>query len=75
MENEKVGLSGQLHDAKKMCENEEREYRSILGKYKTVEHNFDGVKEEVPVITGICSRRRDWPCQLQNWHEVKKFVL
>ena len=41
----KISLSNQLEDAKRMCEDEAKERQSLLGKYRTIEHEYDGVKE------------------------------
>merc|ERR1719232_121091 len=41
----KISLSNQLDDAKRMCEDEAKERQSLLGKYRTIEHEYDGVKE------------------------------
>jgi len=45
MQKIKINLSSQLDDTKRMCEDEAKERQSLLGKYRTVEHEFDGVKE------------------------------
>merc|ERR1712223_1003983 len=41
----KINLSSQLDDAKRMCEDEAKERQSLLGKFRTLEHEYDGVKE------------------------------
>ena len=41
----KISLSNQLDDAKRMCEDEAKERQSLLGKFRTIEHEYDGVKE------------------------------
>merc|ERR1719225_747653 len=41
----KISLSNQLEDAKRTCDDEAKERQSLLGKYRTVEHEYDGVKE------------------------------
>merc|ERR1719295_1244268 len=41
----KINLSSQLDDAKRMCEDEVKERQSLLGRFRTLEHEYDGVKE------------------------------
>ena len=41
----KISLSSQLDDAKRMCDEEAKERQSLLGRFRTVEHEYDGVKE------------------------------
>merc|ERR1719356_2033737 len=41
----KINLSSQLDDAKRMCEDEAKERQSLLGRFRTIEHEYDGVKE------------------------------
>merc|ERR1740137_453687 len=41
----KSALGAQLHDVKALCDNEARERRLLLGKYRNLEHEFDGAKE------------------------------
>jgi myosin heavy chain 6/7 len=41
----KISLSSQLDDAKRMCEDEAKERQSLLGRFRTIEHEYDGVKE------------------------------
>merc|ERR1719225_1525331 len=41
----KINLSSQLEDIKRMCEDEAKERQSLLGKFRTLEHEYDGVKE------------------------------
>ena len=45
LENDRSNLSHQLQDSKAMCEREEKDYQSLLGKFRTVEHEYDGIKE------------------------------
>jgi len=41
----KITLSSQLDDAKRMCDDEAKERQSLLGRFRTLEHEYDGVKE------------------------------
>merc|ERR1740124_1485654 len=41
----KSALGAQLHDVKALCDNEARERQLLLGKYRNLEHEFDGAKE------------------------------
>ena len=43
---ENNSLSCLLDTAKYECDNEERERQSILTKYRTIEHEYDGIKEQ-----------------------------
>jgi len=41
----KINLTSQLEDIKRMCEDEAKERQSLLGRFRTLEHEYDGVKE------------------------------
>merc|ERR1719479_445011 len=41
----KINLTSQLEDIKRMCDDEAKERQSLLGKFRTLEHEYDGVKE------------------------------
>ena len=41
----KITLNSQLDDAKRMCDDEAKERQSLLGRFRTLEHEYDGVKE------------------------------
>eukprot|EP00090_Calanus_glacialis_P015928 TRINITY_DN25043_c0_g1_i1.p1 TRINITY_DN25043_c0_g1~~TRINITY_DN25043_c0_g1_i1.p1 ORF type:complete len:1173 (-),score=369.25 TRINITY_DN25043_c0_g1_i1:199-3486(-) len=43
---ENNSLGSLLDTAKRECDNEERERQSLLTKYRTVEHEYDGIKEQ-----------------------------
>ncbi|XP_050734444.1 myosin heavy chain, muscle-like [Eriocheir sinensis] len=43
----KASLSMQLEENKKMAEEESRERASLLGKYRNLEHDIDGLREQV----------------------------
>ncbi|XP_045127368.1 myosin heavy chain, muscle-like [Portunus trituberculatus] len=43
----KSSLAMQLEDNKKMAEEESRERASLLGKYRNLEHDIDGLREQV----------------------------
>ena len=40
----KIQLSAQLEDIKRMADDEAKERQSLLGRFRTLEHEFDGVK-------------------------------
>merc|ERR1712141_44334 len=40
----KIQLNNQLDDAKRMADDEAKERQSLLGRFRTLEHEFDGVK-------------------------------
>ena len=40
----RIQLANQLEDAKRMCDEEAKERQSLLGRYRTLEHEYDGVK-------------------------------
>lgn len=42
MQKDKINLSNQLDDAKRMCDEEARERQSLLGRYRNLEHEYDG---------------------------------
>lgn len=35
-------MTNQLDDAKRLCEDETKERQSLLGRYRNLEHEFDG---------------------------------
>ena len=41
----RIQLGTQLDDAKRMCDDEAKERQSLLGRFRTLEHEYDGVKE------------------------------
>jgi myosin heavy chain 6/7 len=41
----KINLTSQLEDIKRMCDDEAKERQSLLGRFRTLEHEYDGVKE------------------------------
>ena len=41
----KITLTSQLDDAKRLCDDEAKERQSLLGRFRTLEHEYDGVKE------------------------------
>ncbi len=45
MQKIKITLNSQLDDAKRMCDDEAKERQSLLGRFRTLEHEYDGVKE------------------------------
>jgi myosin heavy chain 6/7 len=45
MQKIKITLNSQLDDAKRMCEDEAKERQSLLGRFRTLEHEYDGIKE------------------------------
>ena len=40
----KTGLQAQLDDVKRMADDEAKERQSLLGRFRTLEHEYDGVK-------------------------------
>merc|ERR1719414_1446576 len=42
MQKTKIQLSNQLDDAKRVCDEEARERQSLLGRYRNLEHEYDG---------------------------------
>ncbi len=40
----RIQLNSQLEDAKRMCDEEAKERQSLLGRFRTLEHEYDGVK-------------------------------
>jgi myosin heavy chain 6/7 len=40
----KIQLASQLDDVKRMADDEAKERQSLLGRFRTLEHEFDGVK-------------------------------
>merc|ERR1712226_174007 len=40
----RIQLGSQLDDAKRMAEDEAKERQSLLGRYRTLEHEFDGIR-------------------------------
>merc|ERR1711935_1215545 len=43
----KINLTSQLDDIKRMCEDEAKERQSLLGRFRTLEHEYDGVKSHM----------------------------
>ena len=41
----KIQLSNQLDDAKRLCDDETKERQSLLGRYRNLEHEFDGMNQ------------------------------
>merc|ERR1712038_739244 len=41
----KINLTNQLEDIKRMCDDEAKERQSLLGRFRTLEHEYDGIKE------------------------------
>ena len=41
----KISLASQMDDVKRVCEDEAKERQSLLGRYRTLEHEYDGIKE------------------------------
>ena len=44
MQKMRIQLAAQLEDAKRMCDEEAKERQSLLGRFRTLEHEYDGVK-------------------------------
>ena len=42
MQKAKIQLTNQLDDAKRICDEEARERQSLLGRYRNLEHEYDG---------------------------------
>ncbi len=42
MNKQKIQLSNELEDAKRLCEDESKERQSLLGRFRNLEHEFDG---------------------------------
>merc|ERR1712088_865093 len=40
----RIQLGSQLDDAKRMAEDEAKERQSLLGRYRTLEHEYDGIR-------------------------------
>ena len=38
----KIHLTNQLDDAKRLCDDESKERQSLMGRYRNLEHEFDG---------------------------------
>merc|ERR1712238_320073 len=51
----KVQLESQLNEAKHVADNEAKERAALLGKFKNLEHELDGVKDHLDEETGIKS--------------------
>ena len=41
----KIQLNNQLDDAKRLCDDETKERQSLLGRYRNLEHEFDGMNQ------------------------------
>ena len=48
----RIQLARQLDEAKKFCEEESKERQSLLGKYKNLEHELDGMRSQLDEETG-----------------------
>ena len=42
MNKTKIQLSNQLDDAKRLCDDEAKERQSLLGRFRNLEHEYDG---------------------------------
>ena len=42
MQKAKIQLTNQLDDAKRLCDEEARERQSLMGRYRNLEHEYDG---------------------------------
>ena len=38
----KIQLTNQLEEAKRLCDEESKERQSLMGRFRTLEHEFDG---------------------------------
>ena len=48
----KIQLSGQLEEAKRVADDETKERSSLLGKFKNLEHELDGIREQLEEESG-----------------------
>jgi len=48
----KLQLQSQLDEVKKVADNEARERQSLLGKFKNLEHELDGLREHLEEESG-----------------------
>merc|ERR1711956_148440 len=51
----KIQLESQSHEAKLVADNEAKERAALLGKFKNLEHELDGVKDHLEEESGIKS--------------------
>ena len=42
MQKAKIQLTNQLDDAKRLCDEEARERQSLMGRFRNLEHEYDG---------------------------------
>ena len=63
MQKTKIQLNNQLEEAKRLCDEESKERQSLMGRFRTLEHEFDGtsvVYEEEKVakddLARLCSK-------------------
>ena len=67
----KIQLASQLDDVKRMADDEAKERQSLLGRYRTLEHEFDGVKahfdDEVQQKDEVCRQVGKAMAELNHW--------
>merc|ERR1712045_22872 len=62
----KIQLVSQLDEAKHVADEEAKERHSLLGKFKNLEHEVDGAKEQLDEEVGLkedCLRQLNKACQ------------
>ena len=42
LQKNKIQLTNQLEEAKRLCDEESKERQSLMGRFRTLEHEFDG---------------------------------
>jgi lipoprotein NlpI len=69
----KIQLTNQLDDAKRICEDETKERQSLLGRYRNLEHEFDGTnmvyEEELSSkedLARLCQKAED---DAEHWRK------
>lgn len=69
----RIQLAGQLDEAKRNCDDEARERQALLGKYRNVEHELDGMKSLLDEETGakddVARQLTKSAAEAEMWHQ------
>ena len=75
----KIQLTNQLEDAKRQCDDEAKERQSLLGRYRNLEHEFDGTnvvyEEEVGAKQDAARQCQKAEDDANHWRRKVRFEL
>ncbi len=77
MNKAKIQLTNQLDDAKRLCDDEAKERQSLLGRYRNLEHEYDGMnvvyEEEIGAKENLARQCQKAEEDANHWR--KKVLL